>query len=245
MRKHLSVLRLYAGSIVYKLLALLAILSVVELAGFRLLKLDEAWSFGQGEGDTFLAACLFAAYAVLIGICLCTGRKSNPFGYTLQRLQISERSVFLWHVLVCVCAFLILWGVQILLAFGLAKGYAASEIYDGGPQGLMMAFYRSKILHSILPLEDGMLWFRNLVYILAGGAGCAHLSLAIRQGEKVFSPSIIFILVMLTFPVSLGNESIYYVFFMGIAALFGLVALLHGIGNAHTGERRVEREQTE
>lgn len=98
----------------------------------------------------------------------------NGGGYTLRRLRISERTVFLWHVLSCFFCFVILWMAEILVLTALCRYFLTQEITSGlSNQALFLAFYRNAFLHSILPLESVSRW----IYLFCTFASLAFVTI--------------------------------------------------------------------
>ena len=101
MKKHSSVLMLLARSTIYRVLALLVLLAVIERVLF-----GRALPYGQ-FGEDGLKTCFsesyiawaFGLYFLLLTALLCTTgcALGSRTGDTLRRLRISEKAVFLWQ----------------------------------------------------------------------------------------------------------------------------------------------------
>ena len=101
MKKHSSVLMLLARSTIYRVLALLVLLAVIERVLF-----GRALPYGQ-FGEDGLKTCFsesyivwaFGLYFLLLTALLCTTGCAfcSRTGDTLRRLRISEKAVFLWQ----------------------------------------------------------------------------------------------------------------------------------------------------
>ena len=238
MRKHLSVFMLYNRLLLYKVLAVLAGSAVLQLAAYKA-------SYGiladrLDAHQPWVLPCLLiflAAYVAVVLICVGDTRSGSQFGYTLQRLRISENSVLLHHCAAASLAFLLLWMSQILICFGLAMLDRQSGLGAGGPQGMMMDLYRTQFLHSVIPLEDHWTLGRNLFYCLGAGISCAAASLMLRHGEKTYGSLISLLLIQSSFVQSYSSAMERSVFF-GIAVMIcaGL-SLMYASFEAHTGKK--------
>ena len=191
MKKHLSVFMLMARSTIYKVLVALVVMAVAEFGLFygRM----EVWAVGDTYNlETMIDGShilwVFGAVFVLITILLCqTGCGfSSKIGYTLRRLSISERMVFVWQALYNSMVFCIFWMVQILLIFVFCRIYVimAPEGYVTN-QTIFLAFYRNDFLHSLLPMEDAGFWVKNVLTVFSMGICSAHYPMAQRRGKKI------------------------------------------------------------
>ncbi len=185
MKKHLSVLALHLRAMGWRLPLVLLGMAAVDAAGYFWCVQRGGMTFTGNTGG-FSLLLLIAFAAGILGcqmlLCFCFGSNSR-FGYTLRRLWISERQVFLWSFVGDLLCFLIVWCVQIICAAGLMLLYQRSAEYSGGAQGVFVNFYRNSTLHGLLPLADGYVLGRNLAFLLLLAASTAHLQL--RQHRKV------------------------------------------------------------
>ena len=147
------------------------------------------------------------AYLVLCALLAKTG---CPYGgsrpqYLLQRLRISERSVVLMQSLYHVAALMIYWMFQVLTAFTLFALYihfAPPE--QGGPQSLLLMFYRNPYLHALLPLSELVLHLRKSGLLLILGFSLAMFPFLMRRGK--FSIATLFpaLVTSIFFPSDMG-----------------------------------------
>ena len=130
----------------------------------------------------------FRVALVLITIVICLPGcefKSNV-SYTLRRLSISERATFFHQAAYNALVYLMLFGVQLALVFGLSQYYLSvvpEECISN--QTMFLAFYRNDFLHSLLPLEDIGLWIRNGLLVITFGLATAEYPY--RQRRHKFS----------------------------------------------------------
>jgi len=123
MKKHLSVFMFIARSSIYKVLILLILMTALSTAllSIAFSRIPE-WEEPHLElvfDKSGIAICFCICYA-LTALCLwLTGCEfGSKTGYTLRRLQISERSVFVWQSLYNTLCFFVLWTAQVLIVYG-------------------------------------------------------------------------------------------------------------------------------
>ena len=185
MKKHLSVLALHLRAMGWRLPLVLLGMAAVDAAGYFWCVQRGGMTFtGNTGGFSLLLLLSFAAgvLACQMLLCICFGSNSR-FGYTLRRLRISERQVFVWSFVGDLLCFLIVWCVQIICAAGLMLLYQRSAGYTSGAQGVFVDFYRNSTLHGLLPLADGFVVGRNIAFLLLLAASTAYLQQ--RQHRKV------------------------------------------------------------
>ena len=110
---------------------------------------------------------------------------SSRVSYTLRRLSVGHRAL----TLLALCA--------------AALPRLAPEF--SGPQALFLACYRDPYLHSLLPLDDCLLWVRNLSMCAALGTAAASFSFQRRMGRRAFAILPLAALSALCFPLPMGS----------------------------------------
>ena len=239
MKKQLSVFGLHTRAALNRLLlAALGLLAVeLILAGICMIR-GAAIKLPDSDLETVLQYPFRAGILVLQVLLASSFGANSRYSYTLQRLRISERCVFLWS---CVCnalCYVALWCVQIMAAVGAAFWNAKSAVYSAGPQGVFVDFYRSGFLHGLLPLADGYVWARNALFVLALGCVTACIQLGLRRkGSRSW-----LVCMGLTFLLVL-NLSVQYtagrstgIFHAITALLVGLCFLGFGLTQTHNGK---------
>lgn len=187
MRKHSSVLWLMIQSSFKKILLLLAGMVVVELALFwRAVGQMQASNYGLEQAFSEGRIAWVAAFGLIfMTMLLClTGaeRGGSRTGYTLQRLSVSEKTVFLWQAVYNASCYLLLWIVQVVAASGLGHLYTNMAEPDMvTKQTVALAFYRSDFLHSLLPMMELNRWLCNLALLVGLGLTSAYFTYAQRR----------------------------------------------------------------
>lgn len=226
MKKYTSVLFLLARSTVYPILGVLVLMAAAEAALFYHVMPMAGERCGletlvQQAHLSWVFAAAFLAVSVLL---LRTGcARGTKVGYTLMRLSISERNIFVLQSIYNVLCYLLLWAVQVLLAMGLSTAYAAyapADYVTG--QTVFLAFYWNDFFHSLLPFEDIGIWLSNLTLLLSLGICTAQYPMGQRTGKN--SP-LVFVLmgaVLLLFIRGIGqlDTCAYLLLVSVICALF-------------------------
>ena len=184
---------LMARSSFYKILLILAAMAAVETGLFYKTMMYAAGVSSEYMGISCIEAVLresrviwvFAVSFLLISLALCrTGCEfRSRQGYTLKRLALSEKGVFFWQTAYNTCCYIILWGVQLILALIFCRIYLSMpEAASSSHQTVFAAFYRSSFLHNLLPLDESIVYIRNIVLAAALGFSSAVFSYKQRRG---------------------------------------------------------------
>lgn len=242
MRKHLSVFMLFVRSGLVSTIVLSLLMAAVQIsyyffscAGKELLvetMIDEA-AFG------FVFALFFAL--MVKWLCrACTG-KGKPV-YTIHRLSVSPKVIFLWQSLCNALLIFVFYAVEIFTMLFISAHFVSSAGDEyATSQTLMLAFYRSDYLHSLLPMEETSRWIRNFAIIIGMAIICANSSRKLRLGKlAIFLPAIAFAFVALTFVTDMGEGGLDG---FCIAAMLIVPAVL--IALVFTGGEEVEDEPVE
>lgn len=239
MKKQVSVFGLHTRAALNRLLlAVLGLLAVeLILAGVCIAR-GTALTLSGSRLETALQHS-FRAGIIALQVLLASSLGSNSrYGYTLQRLRVSERCVFLWS---CVCntlCFAVLWCVQIMAAVGAAFWNAKGAVYSAGPQGVFVDFYRSGFLHGLLPLADGYVWGAQRT--VRAGAWLRDRAYAAWNAQKgrrswLVCMGLTFLLVLKPVSPIYGGRSTG-IFHAITALLVGLGFLGFGLTQTHNGK---------
>lgn len=182
MKKQVSVFGLHTHAALNRLLlAALGLLAVELILAWVCIARGTALTLSGSRLETALQHSFRAGILALqVLLASCFGSNSR-YGYTLRRLRVSERCVFLWSCACNALCYAVLWCVQIMASVGAAFWNASSARYSAGPQGVFVDFYRSGFLHGLFPLADGYVWTRNALFVLALGCVTAYMQLGIRR----------------------------------------------------------------
>ena len=145
MKQVFSIWMLLARSSVYKITAILAAMAAAEWALFgAALRRGVPEELGAGlELMLRQAGVLWvfgaAALAVTAVLALTGCSFSAKTGYTLQRLSVTERQVAGLQAVYNLLVYLILWGTQLAVAWGLCRWYLAACPDPLGSQTVFLA----------------------------------------------------------------------------------------------------------
>jgi hypothetical protein len=235
MKNFTSVLMLWARRSIWRVLAIIAVMAAAETALFYFLALPKAGGLSLNTAITTgltgpACAVFFALLCVLLCLSGCDfGTRSN---YTLCRLSVSRRKVFLAQALYNFLCFLIFWGAQAATALALCMLYVRSAPADSvGPQTIFLAFYQNGFLHGVLPLDETVRYFENAAVALMLGIACANFSKRRRVGQWGFGVPILGAVTALYFSIAFRSDNFVIPLIVGVvvtgAALIDALAL-HG-----------------
>ena len=225
MKKQLSVFALHARAAIGRLALVLLGMLALDTAAYVLFGLRGFRASLTGSELVTALRVIFSlglvACQLLLAACFGAGSR---YGYTLRRLRVSQRELFLWQAAHnAVCYFLLL-AVQTLIVLALCRVYAAQDPDMVNSQTVFLAFYRVPFLHSLLPLADGWRYVRNAVLCAALGVCAAAFPVQQRQGNRGFAAVILTALTVLFFvqPVRSGDF-----WLIGALVVITAVALLN------------------
>ena len=245
MKKQLSVFALHARAAIGRLALVLLGMLALDAAAYVLFGLRGFRASLTGSELVTALRVIFSlglvACQLLLAACFGAGSR---YGYTLRRLQIPETRVLLWSGVCNALCFACVWCVQLMASVGTAALHAADARYAEGAQGICVDFYRSEFLHGLLPLADGYLWIRNVVFVLALGVLTAYMQLGLRRknGGRRLALVVLTGLMLLVLPVGFGSGRTAGIL-QSAAALFaaGICGYL-GFLQAHNGKEGPEDE---
>ncbi len=207
MMKYLSVFALYVRMTFWKLLAVLLAMCAGQWVYFRMrladaiayynrpLSADEINYAGQSlrffeRLEDLLSAPILAIIAgvalvlVVVILCLAGCGFGAKVGYTVGRLRITERETFLLQGVYNTLVFVLFWAVELLLFIVLCTMYVNAAPADAvSGQSIVLACYRSDVLHGLLPLSDILTWVTNAVSLLTLAAAAALFPFGKRRGK--------------------------------------------------------------
>ena len=214
MKKHLSVFGLMVRTTLYRTLLICTLAFVAQLGlcifflqkgtvkGEAFYSLEQLLSFRFFE---WIAAAAFLGICALLCLCGCE-LSSSRSGYTLRRLQIGERCTVLWAAVSNAGMLFLLWASQlavVLIANLIYRQFFLTTVPD--TQSLLIAFYRSDYLHSLLPLRETSLLLRNLLLLVSLSFCCAAFSYHQRRGHYRLEPLILVLFTLFYFPQQVGS----------------------------------------
>lgn len=193
MKRYLSIFQLLARSSLYRLLALFLLMGLIQFGLFsnvlsaqvslRSCNLESAIADARLSWVFTLGALLSFILLAAVGCDLGSRQR-----YTLRRLPVSEKKLFLCQSVYNSLSYFLLLAAELLITLLLCKLYLAKGDPDLiNSQTLMLASYRSPFFHALLPLSDQLLWWRNLLLILSMGIVTALIPYHQRRSRGLFT----------------------------------------------------------
>ena len=234
MRKHLSVLMLFTRSTLYRFLwiifAMAAAQSVLFVFAFRSARgfFGLNTILGESRLQIVCAGCFLLLCALL---CLTGSELGSKQRYTLSRLSISRKMVFVWQAVNNATLLLLFWAAQIIIIFVFCNIYMAR--YQQ-PQAAMLVFYSSDFLHGLLPLGETGRLISVLVLLIALSLTSACVPARMRRGKNPVAFLAIALLCVLFFNRAKG--SVVADFVLSILMITISVFTVHGVWRGFADE---------
>ena len=238
MRTMIASFGLFARSSLYKILGILLLMAGAEGLFFhlRLRAALNGYSADPSSGipsfealvDQTALFWIFAAAFVLITVCLYLPGTAfgAQTGYTVCRLPLREKSFYLVQALHNGMCYLVLYAAQMGLAVALAAYYqAAIPAETVSNQAVFLALYRQGFLHSLLPLQDVLLWVRNAAMVILLGMTSAQFPYRQRRKQMPWMALSFPLFTILTFRVEMSER-----YRFGIFYALAVLAAAHCLG---------------
>ncbi len=256
MKKYLSVFAMLARGSVWRVLVLLCLMAAGQCGRF-LHRLQNELILYESRVEQFVEEAAeitrlealfnvstvsgtFGAAFLLICIVLCLpgcgyGAKC---GYTFQRLNISERAVFVIQAIYNAVILFVLWAAEVLICLVLCHAYVtAVDPSFVSHQTVSIAFYRNDFLHSLLPLADITVWIRNLIMLAVLAMAAASFPYKQRRGKFAADIVSYALLSVIFFTRSVGDG-----FNTFVTIFFGLCIAAEVIWRVFANEREGEED---
>ena len=212
MKKYLSVFSLVARESLFRISALWVASAVIQTVLFYFAVLSEDMKKTQllyraFEYKQWISGA-FALTLLLTGILLMkTGMEfRTKTGYTLRRLRISERSIFLLQSTYNSLMLFLLLLFEFVFMFALmnfGKGFIDEKFITN--QTVYTGFYISDVLHNVFAGRDIVMVLRNILMMLSLGFNLSAFSMAWRRGKKyIFGVLLLVIICFLFFAINPG-----------------------------------------
>lgn len=211
MKKYLSVLMIYVRSSIYKVLVLFAVMSAAQTVMFlRMPEFKAMQAFDKmhkftGIEELLQESGLFVVFGVafvILTIILCYGgcEFSGKQGYTLRRLRITEKHVFLMQLSANGVFYILFWFCEIVVIRALMSlylKYVPEVIYTN--QMLTLSFYRNDFLSGLMPMSNLVCLVRNIIWVLAMAVTSAFFPYMQRRRKIALSLIIMVAIVLVGF----------------------------------------------
>lgn len=171
----------------------------------------------------FIVGFIAMAYACV------TVSGSSRSEYTRARMLTSERTQYLWEILVCCLFFLMLWQIEVITIYlgGIVHGLFPWNKYH--PQDVAKAVQHNEYYLTVIP-QTLVGWLMRLAAVLCAGVGCASITMH-RKGSLDF----VFAMLTLVFvPFLFGRNGLR----AGLAEWFAVITLVLSIRRLTDGRGR-------
>lgn len=229
MKRYISVFEMIIRSSFYKVLGILASLSVLELGTFYIAMQQPLASIQPNleelvDQSHFMYMFAIAYLLITVVLVLSGTNIGSMQGYTLQRLRIKEKKVFLLQCIYNILCYVLLWATQVgvLLA---ASNYYMTHKTDAilTNQTVFLAFHRNDFMHSILPIQDTLNWVLLFAIIVCTGSFAADFTRMQRRGKVAWILIIFVAIAFVSFPRGLEEEPIILI--IGMIAYSAFICL--------------------
>ena len=210
MKRYVSVFEMIARSSIYKVLLVIVTMVVAEVV-----YLSYAFTSTQRVlmevyiDERFFGTAFKVAYTLITLLLILPGMNlGSTQSYTLKRLRIKEKNIYWLQAVYNFLAFVILWGVQLLVILGFMVFYQ-NHLPEGAVitnQTMFLAFYRVDFMHSILPLEDRTNWMMLFSIGAVTALAAAECTKLQRGGKFAFELCVMVATTWIVFPRELGYD---------------------------------------
>ena len=225
MKRYLSVFEMIARSSIYKVLLILVGMVAVEAAFFyHTMMHPEGLNIERYIDQSHYSLIFKIAYILVTLVIVLPGMNiGSTQSYTLERLRIKGKRIFWLQALYNTLAYVLLWGVQLMVILVSAKVFEKNLplTAEWSHQTLFLAFYRNDFMHSILPLEDGPGWWLLGIVIIGTAIVTAGFTKQQRDGKFAFELLLMVVAVLISFPRAMSYEYL----FLAIASVFTIVIM--------------------
>ena len=236
MKRYVSVFEMIIRSSIYRVLSVLALMIVAES-----LLLTMAWNqsiaylqptLEEWIERSWICIPFLLAYWLITKILASSGTNVGSMQcYTLQRLRIPEKKVYLLQCIYNIFTYTVLWMTQVFILFVTSAFYMR---YKTGViltnQTVFLAFYRSKFMHSVFPMEDIIGFFVVGFYIVGTGILAAYFARNQRKGKITWALIVFVVLAVFVFQRNLGDEPIFMLMVSLLWMLYMLSQVLQNKG---------------
>lgn len=220
MKKYISIFELFARNTVYKILFVLLAMGAAQITMFQ--KAMSEWipvdyydldfqaiehysleyMVDKSNSPVFMGIAFVLITAVLCWSGCNLGSKSS---YTLQRLQVKEKTIFIMQCIYNSLCYVLLLGAQVAVLLVLCGMYV-EQSDNVTNQTVFLAFYRNEFMHSVLPMEGMMRWSANILILLGCGTSAAVFTYLQRRGKVAWSLFVVVACVLVGFIQELGGQ---------------------------------------
>lgn len=151
--------------------------------------------------------------------------RSGKSVYTYNRLQISQKHIYLIQAACNLLAYWFFFTVQMILMLVFAVIYSRIHPDYIGPMSLVQAIYRTPLFRLVLPLQDVFTWLGNVVTLTALSLCVAVFPLRSRYGKVSISAILMGLLAVFYLYLQI-YENTYFDISGSVISMIGSVCLV-------------------
>lgn len=213
MKKYLSVFEMFSRSSLYKVLVVSIVMAVVQFGSFYMTMQNyNGMILTELVEKSYLSWIWKIAYIlVTIVIVLPSCNIGSVQNYTFGRLRIKEKRVYLLQSIYNTLCYVLLWMTEVVVLWVTSAYYLRQTTTVLSNQTLFLEFYKSPMLHSILPLEDILGWILLIYFFVGTGFAAEMFCRRQRSGKLSFELIVMAVLMILLFPRALGGSLLVFI----------------------------------
>ena len=174
--------------------------------------------------NSHATAVFWVCLGLTVLLCASFGlSRGSRIDYTLRRLSVDESILHLWQAGFTLVCILLLYLFQILLGYGMAHWYIRSvgTLFPDrvSEQTAFLIFWENRLLHSLMPLQDGTRWLATAAATVTLSMGTSYFAFLRRQNKIPVMPLAVSVLYVAYMSVKgyghPGTDLVYTAFFVG------------------------------
>ena len=218
MKKYLSVFTLVARESLYRISLLWVLSALAQTVSFYYAVIykdvQSTMAFSRAFAyDGISPAVIFGITVLLTGLLLMkTGMEfRTKSGYTLRRLRMEEKKVFLVQSAYnSIILFMLLLSEVVLIFILINAGYLRFDEKFVTNQSVYLSFYESPFVQNVFCGKDILRAARNILMVLSGGVSLSAFTFLWRRNKK-FIPAVLLLAVLaLSFTMGAGISDVEF-----------------------------------
>lgn len=202
MKRTLSIFAVAVRQVIWKLLAIMLVLTLVQVLLVKQCLPQESFT-AVVDAAQMKNVYLFAVAITTVLLCWQGMDRSGKLRYMLGRLAISEEKITLLWALGYLGCFFVLWGWEIGMVLISWRMYAG--VHEAIGLELAVSAYCNSFLHSLFPMRAWFHWISMIVWNLTLALSAACFGYSQRRGKFPWRIAIVFLVGCLFLRVSIGN----------------------------------------
>lgn len=202
MKRISSIFAVAVRQVIWKLLAVLLVLTIVQLLLVKQCLTQESFTAVVDAAQMKNGYLVAVAIATVLH-CWQGMDRSGKLQYTLGRLAISEEKITLLWAMVYLGCFFVIWAWEIGMILLSWRMYAG--VHEAVGLELAVTAYCNSFLHSLLPMHDWLRWLTMTVWNVTLAVSAACFGYSQRRGKLPWRIAIVFLAGRLLLRASIGS----------------------------------------